>query len=125
MDNYQIITYDFSGLTLLMIFALWALMIVSVWKIFEKAGEPGWKSIIPIYSSYIWYKIATGHGWTFLLACIPLVGWIYQIYATYKLAQAFDKGVGFTIGLIFLPIVFYPILGFDASEYYEFEDYDF
>ena len=92
-------------------------IIAGVWKTYEKANEAGWKCLIPIYSSYIQAKISVGNGWMFLLVVIPLIGWIFNIYLTFKFAQSFGKGVLFTLGLIFLPIIFYPILGFGSAEY--------
>ena len=128
MSDYSIITkysYDLSTPTLLVIFILFVLLIVSMWMIFEKAGEAGWKSLIPFYSSYKLFQIATDHGWMFLLVYVPIIGWIFQVYMVYKLAGAFGKGIGFTVGMVFLPIVFYPILAFGSSEYCQFDDYDY
>ena len=119
---FDILYYQYSTLLLIVGLFVSVIFIISTWKMYEKAGEPGWASIIPFYNSYIFYKIATGHGWAFLLTFIPCVGLIYQIYATYKLAQNFGKGVGFTIGLLLVPFVFFPIMGFDDSQFYGYDD---
>lgn len=100
---------------LILVFAI--LIIISLWKIFQKAGESGWKSIIPIYNVYILYKITWGSGWFFLLSIIPFVGFIMYIMTSYKLAKVFGKGFGYTLGLIFFPYVFQMILAFGKSEY--------
>lgn len=120
--SFDILYYQYSTLLLIVSLCVSVLLIIATWKMYEKAGEPGWASIVPFYSSYIFYKIATGHGWAFLLTFIPCVGLIYQIYATYKLAQKFGKGIGFTLGLLFVPFVFFPMLGFDDSEYDGYDD---
>ena len=94
------------------------LLIIAYWKIFEKAGEAGWKSIIPFYNMYIISKIATGNGLLFLLILIPFVGTlIWTILIAVKISKAFGQGVGFMIGLILIPNIFYLILGFGGSQY--------
>ena len=94
------------------------LLIIAFWKIFEKAGEAGWKSIIPFYSTYLITKIACGNGWLFLLMLIPGVGTlIWDILISIKLSKAFGHGIGFTLGLIFIPNIFYLILGFGSDQY--------
>ncbi|WP_175956865.1 DUF5684 domain-containing protein [Schaalia sp. Marseille-Q2122] len=93
------------------------LSIVGMWKLFEKAGEPGWAAIIPFYNAYILVKIALGNGWLFLLALIPVVNFFFVIWLMIKLAAAFGKGVGFAIGLIFLGPIFMILLGFSDAKY--------
>lgn len=118
MDFYN---YDYSyqaspGVTLLS-FAVAILGIVAMWKIFEKAGEPGWASIIPFYNIYVLFKITWGSGWKFLLLLIPFANIVIAIITMVKLAKAFGKSGGFAVGLIFLSIIFYCILAFDQSQY--------
>ena len=88
-----------------------------MWKIFVKAGEPGWASIVPFYNTYVLFKITWGNGWLFLLALIPVVQFVILIITYVKLAQAFGKGGGFAAGLILLSFIFLPILAFDSSDY--------
>ncbi len=92
-------------------------MIAAFWKVFAKAGQPGWGSLVPIYNTYLMLKIAGKPGWWLLLMFIPVVGFVVWILATIALAENFGKGAGFAIGLIFLPLIFYPILGFGSAEY--------
>jgi len=93
------------------------LMVVSWWKIFTKAGEPGWASIVPIYNIFVWLRIAGKPGWWILLLFIPLVNIVISIFVAAGLAKAFGKGVGFVVGLILLPFIFYLILAFGSDEY--------
>ena len=95
------------------------LMVVSVWKVFTKAGKPGWASIIPIYSFIVWLDIIKKPWWWMLLMFVPIVGLVYAIKATNLLSKSFGKGSGFTAGLIFLPFVFWPILAFGEAKYTE------
>jgi hypothetical protein len=93
------------------------LMIVAMWKVFAKAGQPGWASIIPIYNLYIWCKIVGRPGWWVILMLIPFVNIIVGIVLCIDMAKSFGKGVGFGIGLVFLGIIFLPILGFGSPQY--------
>jgi len=92
-------------------------MLVAMWKVFTKAGQPGWACLIPIYNLYIVLKIIGKPGWWLLLMLIPLVNIVIAIMVTNGLAKSFGKGTGFTVGLLFLPFIFYPILGFGDAQY--------
>ena len=93
------------------------LIIVAMWKVFTKAGEPGWASIIHIYNIYVWCKIVGRPWWWMLLMLIPFVNFIVAIILCIDLAKSFGKGVGFGIGLALLGIIFFPILGFGSAQY--------
>jgi hypothetical protein len=93
------------------------LMIAACWKIYTKAGHPGWAAIIPIYNLYIWCKIVGRPGWWIILMFIPFVNFIIGIILCIDLAKSFGKGVGFGIGLLLLGIIFFPILGFGSAQY--------
>lgn len=92
-------------------------MIASLWKTFEKAGQPGWAAIIPIYNVYIMTQIARKPGWWVLLMIIPYIGIIWSIWTQNLIAKSFGKNEGFTVGLILLPFIFWPILGFGDAKY--------
>lgn len=96
---------------------LGVLMIVSLWKIFDKAGQPGWAAIVPIYNTYILLRVADKPGWWLLLFFVPIVNFVIAILAMVGLATNFGKSGGFVIGLIFLPFIFYPILAFGDAKY--------
>ena len=97
--------------------ALIVFLIVTMWKIFTKAGKPGWASIIPIYNIFVMLDIAGKPAWWFLLFLIPFVNFIVGILVIAGIATNFGKGGGFVVGMILLPIVFYPILAFGSAQY--------
>jgi len=92
-------------------------ILASIWRVFTKAGQPGWACIIPIYNLVILLKIAGRPIWWIILLLIPFVNFIILILVAIDLAKNFGKGVGFGLGLAFLPIIFYPILGFGDAQY--------
>lgn len=104
-------------LILLIELAVLVLIIASVWKVFAKANQPGWASIIPIYNLYILTKIVGRPWWFLLLMFIPLVNIIVGIVLSIDLAKSFGKGAGFGVGLALLGFIFYPILGFGDAAY--------
>lgn len=93
------------------------LMIASMWKVFTKGGQPGWASIIPFVNLYFLCKVAGRPGWWLILMLIPFVNFIILIIVDIDIAKNFGKGVGFGIGLILLPIIFFPILAFGSAQY--------
>ena len=93
------------------------LILAAWWKIFTKAGQPGWACIIPIYNLYVWCKIVGRPWWWILLMLIPFVNIIILIILIIDLAKSFGKGVGFGIGLLLLAVIFFPILGFGSAQY--------
>lgn len=107
--------YGIAYLVFLLVF--YALIIVANWKIFTKAGKPGWASIIPFYNLYVLFEIVGMNGWLFLLLLVPIANIVIFIMYNIKLAQVFGKGTGFIIGLIFLPNIFTLILAFGSSQY--------
>jgi hypothetical protein len=94
-----------------------AVEIAGMWKVFVKAGHPGWGAIIPFYNTYILCKIANRPGWWLILFFIPLVNIVILIMVYYDISKAFGHGAGFTVGLVVLGFIFFPILGFGTSEY--------
>ena len=96
--------------------------IVALWKIFEKAGEKGWKAIIPIYNSWTLFEIAGKPGWWALIALVPYVGSVVAIVlyiiAALELAKRFGKSTTFAVvGLIIFSLVGLLILGFGDAKY--------
>lgn len=108
----------------IIILAIAVIELVGMWKMFTKAGEAGWKCLIPIYNLVILFKIAGISPWLilcYLLSAIPVVGGLIalgiQIYLAINLSKAFGKGNGFAAGLFFLQPIFICILGFGKAEY--------
>jgi hypothetical protein len=93
------------------------LMFASLWFIFVKAGEPGWKGIIPIANGFFLMKLIGKEWFWALIFIIPMIGMLFAIYVSFLLAQVFGKGIGFTVGLILLPFIFYPLLAFGDATY--------
>lgn len=109
---------------LVIILAISIIQIVAMWKLYTKAGEKGWKSIIPIYNLVILFKISGLSPWlifVYFAAIIPIIGWIAPIaltaYLCYKLAKSFGKDGAWAVGLYFLAPIFYMVLAFGKSEY--------
>lgn len=97
--------------------ALVVLMIAALWKVFVKAGKPGWAAIIPIYNLVVLLEIAGKPLWQILLFCIPLVNFVMILLVDIEIAKRFGKSAGFGIGLLFLPFVFFPMLAFTDAQY--------
>jgi hypothetical protein len=102
---------------LIVTFALVFILIAGNWKVFEKAGVAGWKCLIPIYNVYLMIVIAGKPWWWLLLMLVPIVSVAIYLLTMLALASKFGKGPLFGVGLFFLPIIFFPVLGFDSSEY--------
>ena len=97
--------------------AIMVLMVASLWKIYDKAGEPGWAAIIPFYNVVVLLKIVGRPIWWLLLMMIPFVGFIIAILVMIDLAKSFGQGAGYGIGLVFLPFIFAPMLAFGDASY--------
>ena len=93
--------------------------LVTMWKLFVKAGRPGWACLIPYYNVYIMIKIAGKPGYWLALMLIPFVNIVLEIMVLAGIANKFGKGGGFAVGLIFLPFIFFPILAFGSATYHE------
>ena len=93
------------------------LMIAGMWKVFEKAGKPGWGAIIPIYNVVLLLEIVGKPIWWIILLFIPCVGVVITLILFLELAKCFGKGAGFGIGLSLLGFIFFPMLGFGDAKY--------
>lgn len=128
-----------GGYSVFMI-AYYVLYAIGAWKMFSKAGIPGWHAFIPFLNEYDVFKMAweTKYYWIYLLGTVAyyavseadgtvwsVLGWVLAILIAvigvvciYKLAKSFNKGVGFTIGLILFEAIFIMILGLGSAEYH-------
>lgn len=93
------------------------LMIVSLWKVYEKAGQAGWKSLIPIYNYVVFLNMIDKPVWWVILLFVPLVSVVILIIMHIELAKRFGKGVLYGLGLCFFPIIFFPLLAFSDATY--------
>jgi hypothetical protein len=107
----------FGGVFMLVWLAVVILMVASLWKVFEKAGHPGWAAIVPFYNIYILTQIAGRDILWFILCLIPFVNIVASLLISMDVARKFGQSAGFGIGLTFLPFIFYPILGFGSAQY--------
>jgi len=107
----------FGGVFLFIWLAVFVLTIAGMWKVFAKAGKPGWACIIPVYNLIVLLEISGKPLWWFILFLIPFVNFIVAILVLVALAEKFGKGAGFAIGLLILPFIFYPVLGFGDAVY--------
>ena len=98
------------------VIALIVFFVIVEWKIYEKAGQPGWACLIPIYNIIIFLRIIGKPWWWIILFMIPGVNIVFAIWATNLLSKSFGKSEGFTVGLILLGFIFYPILGLVDAE---------
>jgi hypothetical protein len=119
----------FKGMSagvLIVYIAIMVFMIVSLWIVFKKAGQPGWAAIIPIFNFIVLLRVASRPWWwvfAILLLLIPFVNilllLVVMIFVSIGVAKNFGQGAGFTVGLVLLPIVFYPILAFGDYQWKE------
>jgi hypothetical protein len=97
--------------------ALVIVIVAGMWKTFEKAGQPGWACIIPVYNIMVILEITKKPIWWLILMLIPCVSIIAAILVMIDFAKVFGRGAGFGLGLTFLPFIFFPILGFGSARY--------
>jgi uncharacterized membrane protein YhaH (DUF805 family) len=97
--------------------AVAVVVIAGGWKMFVKAGKPGWAILVPIYNIIVMLDIVGKPAWWVVLFLIPVVGLIVSILVCIELAKAFGKGAGFGIGIALLGFIFVPILGFGSATY--------
>ncbi len=98
-------------------FIFLVLYIAGFWKIFDKAGKPGWAAIIPIYNLWVLLEVVGRPGWWIILFFIPFVNFFIWILVSLDLAESFGRGIPYAIGLFFFPFLFSLILGFGDSAY--------
>jgi hypothetical protein len=107
------------GILLFLMFFLGIIVLymAATWKVFSKAGQPGWASVIPVYNLYTMLKLAGKPGWWIILMIIPGLNIIFGIWTLNMISKSFGKDEGFTMGMVFLAPIFWPILGFGDAEY--------
>ena len=123
MDNYSS-DPGFSAMVTAIIFAclipftiVYLITVAGMWKTFEKAGKPGWAAIIPIYNTIVMLEIVGKPIWWIFLIIFPCTSFIFAVWTLNLMSKSFGQSEGFTIGLVLLPFIFYPILGFGNYQY--------
>ena len=116
----------FTGFTLTMFIiflAVYVLTVIGLWKVFKKAGKPGWHAIIPFLNLYDMFEIGGQKGVYIFMMFIPFVGpaiyGVYSFLANYNIVRAFNQSKGFLVGLTILPFIFTMILGFSSEMQYD------
>jgi hypothetical protein len=120
-SDVAVTTTSSSSVSPGLLFVIWliayAIAVIPIWVIFTKAGEAGWQALIPIWNTLVMLKIAGKPMWWILLFLIPIVNIVFIILMLHGLSVSFGHGAGFTVGLVFLSLIFYYILAFDSSRY--------
>ena len=116
--EYEVQSSGSMGIVpLIFSFLIAAVVIAGVWKVFVKAGKPGWAVLIPIYNVVVILQIVGRPVWWLILLLIPIVNFVVLFIVAIDMAKSFGKGTGFGIGLALLAAIFYPILGFGDARY--------
>jgi hypothetical protein len=114
----ELLTGIFSGTTTVIGLIFYVVVVIGLWKMFEKAGYSGFLAIIPIVNVVILVRIAGLSGWFTLLYLIPIVGFVFGIIVALKVGERFGKGGLFSFFLLFVfPYIGYLIVGFGAARY--------
>lgn len=116
-DTIYTVRAGFWVVAYIIYLAICVLLVVSFWKIFEKAWKPGWAAIIPFYNIYVLYEIVWWNGWNVLWYLIPPVWAIMTIIAYFKLSVKFGKSAWYWLFILFFSIIALPIMAFDNSKY--------
>jgi hypothetical protein len=105
------------GFLIVVYIAVIIFLVACYWKIFTKAGKPGWAAIVPIYNIIVLLEIVNKPVWWIVLLLIPCVNLVVMVLVIIELAKVFGKSTGFAVGLLLLGIIFLPILAFGDAEY--------
>ena len=115
--NYGTEQAQMSPVVMIIYLAILVLELVAMWKLYVKAGKPGWAAIIPIYNVLVMLEIAKKPWWYLLLMLIPIVNIVIAIMTTVAFVKAYGKGTGFAVLTLFFSPIMYPILAFGDSQY--------
>jgi hypothetical protein len=105
------------GLIIGIYVVVYLLSAFAFYGIFKKAGQPVWGAFVPIVNIYFLLKTVGRPGWWLILFLIPCVSFVIWIVIAYDLARSFGHGVGMTLGLIFLSLIFLYVIGYGSSPY--------
>ena len=99
------------------LFFIWVFVILTNISIYMKGGYSAFASFLPFYGQYAYFDIVLGNGWLFLITLIPIVGFVYALYATYKTGKVFGKSGWLTL---FFPFIMLPVIDFSDNAIYNF-----
>ncbi|MCX6161469.1 MAG: DUF5684 domain-containing protein [Ignavibacteriae bacterium] len=116
-DDMQSLGGGASILMVIIYLIVGLLIVISLWKLFVKAGKPGWPAIIPIYNTIVYLEIIGRPIWWIILLLIPCVSFVVYIMICIDFAKSFGKETGYGIGLFILPFIFFPMLAFGDAQY--------
>ena len=111
------VSYQASPALIIVWLIVAVVLIAAMWKVFAKAGQPGWAALVPIYNMIVLLQIVGRPTWWLLLYFVPIVNIFIGLMVINDLSKSFGKGTGFTLGLIFLSPIFWCILGFGPAQY--------
>lgn len=116
-EPYATTATEVPAVTWFVYIALIALILAALWKLFVKAGKPGWAALVPIYNMVVLLEIVGRPIWWVVLMLIPFVNIVVSIITAHDFSKSFGKGVGTTLLLLFLPFVGYPMLAWGDAKY--------
>lgn len=105
------------GVMMIFYLAIMAITIASLWVLYAKAGKPGWAAIVPIYNSIVMIEIVGKPMIWILWLLIPCTAPVFGIWLINLFVKSFGKSEGYTVGVIFLPFIFLPMLAFGNNPY--------
>ncbi len=107
----------FGGVFAIIMLVVLLVVLAGMWKMFEKAGEPGWAALVPIYNMFVLVRIAGKEMWWAILLLLPCVNFVALVMVCLDIARKFGKDTMYGVGLALLPFVFFPMLGFGSAQY--------
>jgi hypothetical protein len=116
-SNWDIQIAIILSIIMIPVMIISVIVLIAYWKIFEKAGKPGWAAIVPIYNIIVLLEIVGKPLWWILLLIFPCTSIFISIWLLNLLSKSFGQSEGFTVGLLLLPFIFFPLLGFGNYQY--------
>lgn len=116
-----VLPFLLTELLISLMISISVLLATGLWYMFEKAGQPGYASIIPIYNIIVMCNVAKKPTWWVVMFFIPIANIVFLIMMLNGISKNFGKSSGFTVGLVFLNQIFFSILGYGDAQYLEMQ----
>jgi hypothetical protein len=113
----EIVVQQADPISLLVSLAIVIFAVVIAWKVYAKAGKPGWAVLVPVYNLIAYLQMVGRPVWWILLFLVPFVNIIIAFLLCLDLAKSFGKSAGFGVGIFFLGPIFWAILAFSDAQY--------